>query len=120
MRSRIRCSSVGCVERSNDSTQPVHSWNESQITGGRLGLVIASAILVPMPRGNPIPAAITVQNFRKSLRETPPSFFLISSESLFRIDPPSLWFLIRCPNQMIYESYKKVLFGCPNVGIPKL
>jgi hypothetical protein len=49
----------------------VHSWPESQIAGGRLGEVTASAILGAEVIGRPMVAATAVQNFMKSLRVTP-------------------------------------------------
>jgi hypothetical protein len=61
----------GCPVRNRDSTQPVHSWPDSQMTGGRLGEVTASAILGTEAIGKPMVAAIAVQNFMKSLRVTP-------------------------------------------------
>src|SRR5512139_3381926 len=87
MRSRMRCSRVGWVARSSDSVHPVHSCADNQITGGRLGFVIASAISLPAPSGNPIPAAMTVQYFMNSLRDTP-RHLLTDSIFLFFIQPP--------------------------------
>jgi hypothetical protein len=60
----------GCPVRNSDSTQPVHSWPESQITGGRFGEVTASAIRGTAAAGKPMVAATAVQNFMKSLRVT--------------------------------------------------
>jgi hypothetical protein len=48
----------------------VHSWAESQITGGLFGEVTASAICGTAVMGSPKDAATAVQNFMKSLRVT--------------------------------------------------
>ena len=69
--SKIMLSSVGEYERVSDSVQPVHSWNDSQITDGRLALISASAIAVAVPGGSAISDAIAVQNFRNARRLTP-------------------------------------------------
>jgi hypothetical protein len=61
--------------------QPVQAWPASQITGGRLGEVTAAAIRGATSNGNPMPAAITVQNFTKSRLETPLSLPLTFSKS---------------------------------------
>src|SRR5208337_3501635 len=88
MRSRINVSTVGWLARSKVSLQPVHSWPESQMTGGRLRLATASAILAPVPRGSPMPAAAMVQNFRKSRRDTMPECVETGTGSRSFIDPP--------------------------------
>jgi hypothetical protein len=41
------------------------------MTGGRVGFSIVCAIKFATPKGSPIVAVIAVQNFKKSLRETP-------------------------------------------------
>jgi hypothetical protein len=82
----------------SDSVQPVHSWNDSQITDGRLALSSAFAIAGTMVGGSAIIDAVAAQNFRKLRRETPClrsispsvlSFFMVGSaralESFFSI-----------------------------------
>ena len=74
--SKIRLSSVGEYERVSDSVQPVHSWNDSHITDGRLALISASAIAFAVPGGSAIIDAIAAAEFQERtaadtlLRET--------------------------------------------------
>ena len=74
MRSRRRVPKLGWLARNRDSVQPVHSWPDNQITGGRLAAVVAaSAIVGPKLSDNPIYTAAAEHTFIKSLRETPPA-----------------------------------------------
>ena len=54
-----------------DSVQPVHSWNESQITDCRRALEIASAIALAIEGGKASIAVREVQNWRNSRRVMP-------------------------------------------------
>ena len=54
MLSKISPSTVGVCERVSDSVQPVHSWNDSQITEGRLAFSRALAIAGTMDGGSAI------------------------------------------------------------------
>ena len=65
-------SSVGWVERSSDSVQPVHSCPCSQMTGGLAGVIAASAMRTPAADERPIVAATPAQNFSSWRREKPP------------------------------------------------
>jgi hypothetical protein len=62
---------VEVCARVNDSVQPVHSWNDNQITEGRLAFSKALAMLGIMAGGNAIMDAVVAQNFMKLRRETP-------------------------------------------------
>jgi hypothetical protein len=64
-------SMVGECERVIDSVQPVHSWNGSQITEGRLEAAIASAMARPAVGGKAIIEARVAQYLRKVRRLTP-------------------------------------------------
>src|SRR5262252_3256896 len=89
MRSRIRFSSVGEFVRVSDSTQPVHSCMESQITDGRFAFASACATAGAMLGGSAMSEVSAVQNLRKARRLTP----LADSESpkvVMAADPPSL------------------------------
>ena len=67
----MRLSIVDVWARVNDSVQPVHSWNDNQITEGLLAFSIALAIMGIMDGGNAIIDAVVAQNFIKLRRETP-------------------------------------------------
>jgi hypothetical protein len=62
---------VGLVARSIDSVSPAQSENSSQIAAGLRFFSRASAIFGTREDGRARVAAIKVQNFRKSRRETP-------------------------------------------------
>ena len=68
---KIRFSSVGECERVSDSVQPVHSWNDNQITEGRRAFSSAAAMAGTMLGGNAISEAVAAQNFRNPRRVTP-------------------------------------------------
>ena len=71
MLSKIRLSSVGDAERVSDSVQPVHSWNDSQITDGRRACSSALAILGTRAGGSASNEAVAEQYFRNPRRDTP-------------------------------------------------
>jgi hypothetical protein len=71
MASKMSPSTVGDAERVSDSVQPVHSWNDSQMTDGRRAFSIASAIRGIMLGGNASIDAVVAQYLRKPRRETP-------------------------------------------------
>src|SRR5512141_1410725 len=62
---------VGRLARRNDSVFPAQSWNSSQTSTGRSVSPIAVAIFLPTVFGSARAVAITEQNPRKFLRETP-------------------------------------------------
>jgi hypothetical protein len=51
--------------------QPVHSWNDSQMTDGRRAAASASATWPTADGGNAIRDAVAEQNLRKPRRDTP-------------------------------------------------
>jgi predicted metal-dependent phosphotriesterase family hydrolase len=69
--SKIMPSIVGECDRVIDSVQPVHSWNGSQMTDGRLDAAIASAMARPATGGKAIIDASVAQYLRKVRRLTP-------------------------------------------------
>ena len=62
---------VGAAERVKDSVQPVHSWNESQITDGRLALSRAAATAGIALGGNAIKAVRVAHHFKNPRRLMP-------------------------------------------------
>ncbi len=62
---------VEVCARVSDSVQPVHSWNDIQITDGRFAFSNAFAIDGIMAGGIAIADAMAAQNFMKLRRETP-------------------------------------------------
>ena len=73
MKSKIRSSIDGEEARVIDSVQPVHSWNDSQITDWRRALARPSAIAVAAVGGSARIDAVYEANFRKLRRDTPRS-----------------------------------------------
>ena len=58
MRSKIISSRLGLNERASDSVQPVHSWNDSQITDWRRAWAKLSAIVAAAAGGSAISEAM--------------------------------------------------------------
>ena len=67
----MRLSTVEVWARVSDSVQPVHSWNDSQITYGRMAFSSAAAMAGTMLGGNAIIEAVAAQNFRNPRRVIP-------------------------------------------------
>ena len=64
-------STEGEWERVRDSTQPVHSWNDSHTTEGRFAFSSAAANAGTAPGGRAIIEAVAAQNLRKPRRLMP-------------------------------------------------
>ncbi len=71
MLSKMRPSSVGEDDRVSDSVQPVHSWNDSQMTEGRRACSSACAMRGTIAGGSASSDAVAAQYFMKPRRETP-------------------------------------------------
>jgi hypothetical protein len=94
MKSNIRPSTVGEWDRVRDSVQPVHSWNDSQITDGRRALANASAMAGAMLAGSAINDAVMEQNFKNARRLTPWLCSTSPKVDAFAIEGPPLLVVI--------------------------
>jgi hypothetical protein len=85
---------VGEWDRVSDSVQPVHSWNDSQITDGRRALANASAMAGAMLAGSAINDAVMEQNFKNARRLTPWLCSTSPKVDLFAIESPPLLLVV--------------------------
>ena len=69
---RINCATGGVLHSRNEIAHPVHTWNDDQMTCGRLASCSSAAATSGTPiELTPINAAVAEQNLRNSRLVTP-------------------------------------------------